>query len=407
MIGLAPDSPFLATLSDQNIAPSRAWGYWAGSVSLLEPRDGLLVIGGYDHARIAKGAKFTNFTSDPGYLGDMTVQVTNMTYDAGNGPVSLFKSSSQAFTAILNSASGSNSLPEEVFYKFGNITDANINEGTDVLSWPSSDPPNGNLTITLDDGGDGYKYEVPFYELFLQQRKYNDQGSMVVKNESFTFTSTANAKVLSSGVPWLGFSVFQSNYMVNRGDGTFQLAPVNRSDAYQISYPNGVDIRPICNETALANAGGGSSGSGGGGGGGGSSLSGGAIAGIVIGCIAGVALVAGAVAFWFLRRRRQQRQAQQATSAAGGGASGVDPSGKAELDPQSSVAPATASATGPAAPPVELAHEDAMKVELPAGSTTLKPKEMVQNPSDTATVSTLPEYSRQEMEPVEMPANNP
>lgn len=403
MIGLGPDSPFLQTLSDQNIAPSRAWGYWAGSVSVLEPRDGLLVIGGYDQARIAEGATFTNFTSDPEYLGDLTVRVTNMTYDAGDGPVSLFNSSSQAFTALLNSASGFDSLPPHLFYRFGNITDAKINEGTEVLSWPSSNPPTGNLTVTLDDGGDGYQYEIPFYELFLPKREYNEQGSFVIKNESFTFTSTGNADVLSSGVHWLGYSVFQSNYMVSRGDGKFQLAPVNRSDAYAISYPNGVDIRPICNETALANAGGGGDG-GSSGSGGGSPLSGGAIAGIVIGCIAGVALVAGAVGYWFWRRRRQQRQAQQAASAAG--APGADPSGKAELDPQSTIAPATASAAGPAAP-VELAHEDAMKVELPAGESTTKPKEMAQVPSDTATVSTLPLYSKQEMEPVEMPANNP
>ncbi len=383
---LAADSTFLQTLAEQNLAPSRAWGYWAGSRSVLAPQDGLLVIGGYDHNRIATGATLRNFTSNPQYAGYMTIHVTNMTYDSGQGPISLFNSSSQAFDSILNTASTDTLLPEDILNTFGNVTGAGKDPGTEVLSWSASDGPTGNVTVTLDDGADGYQFTIPWYELFLPDRKYDDKGSYVYNNDSFVFTSFASADVVSGGISWFGNVLFQANYLVNLGDSSFQLAPANTSNVYAINYPEGVEIKAICNETQLAAIGSsitnGTS----------SPISGGVIAGIVVGCIAAVAIVAGGVCSWLWRRRRQRQRTNPAMAT---NTLERDPSGKAELD-------STAAIFTPAAR-AELAQEEPAEVELPAGT---KPVELghAHAHHDTTTVSTLPVYSRQEMEPVEMPA---
>jgi hypothetical protein len=321
----------------------------------------------------------------------MTIHVTNMTYDTGQGPIGLFNSSSQAFDSILNTASADTLLPEGILNTFGNVTGANKDAGTEVLSWPASDGPTGNVTVTLDDGADGYQFIIPWYEVFLPDRKYDDKGSYVYNNDSFLFTSFASADVVSGGISWFGNVLFQANYLVNLGGSSFQLAPANTSNAYAISYPRGVDIKPICNETHLAatgNSSGTNSTSS-------SSISGGVIAGIVVACIAAMAIVVGGVCYCLWRRRRQRQRME---------GSGVatntlerDPSGKAELD---SAAIATVV-------PAELAPEEPAKVELPAGA---KPQELghadgqAHAHDDTTTVSTLPVYSGQEMEPVEMPA---
>ncbi|KAK5272190.1 hypothetical protein LTR96_001820 [Exophiala xenobiotica] len=394
-IPLASDSTFLRTLAEQNLAPSRAWGYWAGSRSVLAPQDGLLVIGGYDHNRIATGARLTNFTSNPKYQWYMTIHVTNMTYDTGQGPMDLFNSSSQAFDSILNTASADTLLPEGILNTFGNVTGANKDAGTEVLSWPASDGPTGNVTVTLDDGADGYQFIIPWYELFHPDRKYDDKGSYVYNNDSFVFTSFASADVVSGGISWFGDVLFQANYLVNLGGSSFQLAPANTSNAYAISYPKGLDIKPICNETQLA-ATGSSSGTNSTSS---SSISGGVIAGIVVGCIAAVAIVAVGLCYWLWRRRRRQRQRMEGSAVATNTVE-EDPLGKAELD-------SAAAATVVPAPRAELAPEEPAKVELPAGA---KPQELghadghAHAHDDTTTVSTLPVYSRQETAPVEMPA---
>lgn len=62
-LGLGNDSLLLHSLLDAKLIPSLSWGLNAGSQSILNPRDGNLVLGGFDAASI-KGP-FFNYTIGP------------------------------------------------------------------------------------------------------------------------------------------------------------------------------------------------------------------------------------------------------------------------------------------------------------------------------------------------------
>jgi hypothetical protein len=59
-LGLANDSVFLRSIVSAGLSPSRGFGLLAGSQSVLQPRDGHIVFGGYDAASLA--GPFVNYS---------------------------------------------------------------------------------------------------------------------------------------------------------------------------------------------------------------------------------------------------------------------------------------------------------------------------------------------------------
>ena len=308
---LGPESTFLQSVNDLRLASSTDYGFWLGSFSVEEPQDGLLVIGGYDKNRIAEPKTFTTFTYEPESGGFLSVNVSDITYDTTNGSTSLLEDPGQELQMLLMTATPLTQLPPSMFDKFGNITGATRDAATDTLSWLAANVPDGNLTVTLNNGSEKYKFTIPPHELFRFERDYDDSGSAIVVNESHRFTIiTPQVDVL----PWFGATVFAMNYLVNHGNSTFELAPANTSTALELRYPQGVDLVPICNNTISADTKGSSS-----------SISGGTIAGIVIGALAGVAVIVGGV-IYILRRRKTQQS---------GASTGEFPSDKKLVHPDS------------------------------------------------------------------------
>jgi hypothetical protein len=59
-LGLAEDSTLLHALKEANLIRTRSWSLDAGSQSYLQPRNGSLVLGGYDAANIDGDFHFTH-----------------------------------------------------------------------------------------------------------------------------------------------------------------------------------------------------------------------------------------------------------------------------------------------------------------------------------------------------------
>ena len=148
----------------------------------------------------------------------------------------------------------------------------------------------GSLTITLDNG---YMTNIPQYELVSQQRGTDLQGKYSVLNESMLMTAIATTET-EELIPTLGGVFLSQNYLfVDYDSNVFGLSPVNMRDDFN-SIPKVMKVctpAQMSNETTQGNV---------------SSrqhISGGAIAGAVIGSITGLlAIVAGSG--WLYRKRR-------------------------------------------------------------------------------------------------------
>ena len=294
---LGQNSSFLVAVTEANVAPSKAWGLWAGDRS-LDPADGALTIGGYDPARVAG-----DFTTFP--VGNWTllqpcplqVTVSNITYTFQNGTSVLLTSGNM--DVCIEPFQDRFTFPPDVVQNFANATNYNSSYGG--LTYPTDQAPDGSLTITLDNN---YTTVVPNSELITLERGSDQLGHYVITNSSVVQTEISyTAKSDPSTVlPVLGGIYLTFNYLiVDYESGHFQLAP-----AVPGSQPTSAQaLKPICTQIPTSapsvvptpkkssNAG--------------------AIAGGTIGGVAGLAII-GVLAFFFLRHRRRRRS-QEATTA--------------------------------------------------------------------------------------------
>jgi hypothetical protein len=86
-IGLAEDSILLQSLKDAGSIGAKSWGLNVGSQSYLFPRDGSLVLGGYDQASV-DGPFFSYNIAHPNMLNrrpcPLQIMVTQMTLKVQN-----------------------------------------------------------------------------------------------------------------------------------------------------------------------------------------------------------------------------------------------------------------------------------------------------------------------------------
>ena len=296
---LGQNSSFLVAVTEANVAPSKAWGLWAGDRSLA-PADGALTIGGYDPARVA--GDFTTFPVGNWTLRQpcpLQVTVSNITYTFQNGTSILLTSGD--LDVCIEPFQDRFTFPPDVVQKFANATNYNSSYGG--LTYPTDQAPDGSLTITLDNN---YTTIVPNSELVTLERGSDKFGHYVITNSSVVQTeiSYTSQSDPSTVLPVLGGIYLTFNYLiVDYESGHFQLAP-----AVPGSQPTSAQaLKPLCTQTPTSapsvvptpspksnsNAG--------------------AIAGGVVGGVAGLAII-GALAFFYLRHRRQ-RETQESTTA--------------------------------------------------------------------------------------------
>ncbi|KAL9048292.1 MAG: hypothetical protein Q9206_006111 [Seirophora lacunosa] len=285
---LGQNSSFLAAVTEARVAPSTVWGLDAGDRS-LSPRDGNLVVGGYDTSRIAE-----NLTTFP--IGDWTqlpcplqVTVTELWYITPGSARrdSLFDSNTTSMIACVEPFQQRFTFLPSMVKQFARWT--RYNDTYPDLTFPSRPP--GALEIKLDNG---YRTVIPNEHLFTPKRGSDRDGHYVVTNSSVLETGIADNTDKQDGdpdlQPILGGLFLTFNYLVVDYDNSrFQLAPTVRGAEHSTR-----NITPVCTPAPTAN---------------GSSRTA-AIAGGTVGSVAGLVAIAG-ICYFLFRKRRGVRQRQE------------------------------------------------------------------------------------------------
>ena len=105
--------------------------------------DGLLVVGGYDTARVQ--GNLTTF--DTFQNGATCLVVTNITYESVNGSTSLFSNSSETLEISLEPFERTLELPQNIFDNFARASNAFFNASLGLLTYPRANPPDGNQSL--------------------------------------------------------------------------------------------------------------------------------------------------------------------------------------------------------------------------------------------------------------------
>ena len=299
---LGQNSSFLAAVTEANVAPSKAWGLWAGDRS-LSPADGALTIGGYDPARVAG-----NFTTFP--LGNWTLQqpcplqvtISSIAYSQPNGTSNLL--TSENIVACIEPFQDHFTFTPDVAQNFETITGYNSTYAG--LTYPIDQAPHGDLTVTLSNN---YTTVVPNSEYVALMRGSDQLGHYSITNSSIVSTEIAyNAQSDPTTVqPILGGIYLTLNYLiVDYESGQFHLAP-----AVQANQPTSSQaIKAICTQTPTSSPTPPSPPK--------SPSKTGAIVGGTVGGVAGLAIVVGVLMLCYRRHRRHQqhRMGEESTMAA-------------------------------------------------------------------------------------------
>ncbi|CAD0109001.1 unnamed protein product [Aureobasidium uvarum] len=273
-----PQPSFMTQLKRNNTIPSLSWGYTAGNQYLY----GSLVLGGYDQSKFEP----TNLTMPFGADVSRDLLVGVQSIKTGNAGLS---NSSDAFYALIDSTVAYLYLPESVCTAFENA-----------------------FGLVYDE----------YYQYYL----VNDtmHTSLLALNKSVTFTlgqSTSGGQTTEITLPYAAFDLeIAFPYVANStryfplkraaNDTQYTLGRTFLQEAYVVAdyerrnftvapcvweQNSASEIRTIFSPDSKFSFGGKSSG-----------ISGGAIAGIVIGVLAIIAILAGAL--WFMRRKKQQKK---------------------------------------------------------------------------------------------------
>jgi len=248
--------------------------------------DGAIVVGGYNSARLA--GNFTEFPLqqlDPKNACPLQVTVADVLYSFPNKTTkSLFTDgASNRMIACIEPFQQRFTFPEAVLDVFETLTghDRSFHSG---LTYPVAQRPLGDLTVKLDNG---YTSTIPNYELVTKLRGSDEYGRYSIVNDSIVEVGIAfNVINNTNVVPILGGLFLTMNYLfVDYEMGLFKLAPATQ-DAQDGSSEM---LIAQCKKQAKSKS------------------NVGVIVGSVIGGIAGLALIAGAI-FFYIRSRRRHKE---------------------------------------------------------------------------------------------------
>jgi hypothetical protein len=126
--------------------------------------DGLIIIRGYDEARIP--GNLTTFPSNPEC--PLFVNITDISYNTDTGSTSIFANPNQVLTSCADPYYRVLELPESMWSKFVNVTGGLLNttlakQNPSLITYPRENRPSGNITVTLSNG---YQTVIPNLETF-------------------------------------------------------------------------------------------------------------------------------------------------------------------------------------------------------------------------------------------------
>ncbi|KAK7953559.1 hypothetical protein PG996_014451 [Apiospora saccharicola] len=294
---------YLTTLKDQGHIPSLSWSYTAGARYRLKQVYGQLIFSGYDTSRFTENS--VSFTMARDLTRDLVVVLQSVSYSGGSTSDTLL---SEPIDIFIDSTDPNLWLPTkacEAFEKAFGLTldDASgmylVNESHHTQLLDSD----AQVTFRLSDvknGGDTVRVVLP-YAAFDLKAEYP-----LARESSYYFPLKRAANVTQYT---LGRTFLQEAYLsADYERGVFNVSSCTWNEG---ADENIVTI-PSKDPSDSSDFGSGPrNGSGSGSGSSKPSLGGGAIAGIVVGAVAGLAVIAAAILFC---RRRQRKKASYAAS---------------------------------------------------------------------------------------------
>lgn len=287
----------VTTLKEQRKIPSVSWSYTAGAKYRLKQVNGQLIFSGYDTSRFTENA--ASFTMADDVTRDLVVALQSISYSGAASATLLSKS----INIMIDSTDPNIWLPRDACDAFEKAFGLTFDEeaGLYVVNETQHNSllnSNSEVTFRLSDvksGGEAVRIVMP-YAAFDLTAKYP-----LVKNDThyFPLKRAANESQYT-----LGRTFLQESYLsVDYERKVFNVSACTWTEGAQQS------IVTITAKDPLPGTGGG------GGNGSGSNLSGGTIAGIVIGSVLGALLIAAGLGVLLLRKRRKWMRTGYAVNA--------------------------------------------------------------------------------------------
>lgn len=289
ILGIGQNSTFISSLVAQNLAPSNSFSLYTGQYSAL--RAGSLVIGGYSD----------EFHDGPMHHGEVfspactaCVNITSLKWSPTSGQaVELLAnrtSGNRWLIGVIETAEPFFGLPTDITNHLSNVTNSIGRGVVNVLSYPPSALPQGDIVVTLANGlQTTVKHEALFgptvYTNHLLDDYANDTSGFSAITDTAQFVKADGAdNIALLGIPYASFVYIIRDYERNN----FSIG--NAANITGTSFPS--DFTAICPTSSNGS-------------GSGHHSHAGAIAGGVVGGVVGVALLL-ALAWWFTRRRKRQ-----------------------------------------------------------------------------------------------------
>ncbi|OJD11665.1 hypothetical protein AJ78_07609 [Emergomyces pasteurianus Ep9510] len=306
-IGLGRASSFLDVLKAQKKIASRTWSLfwgWQGLEASYQMK-GNLVLGGYDRAK-TKGDSFTkDFVDAKECTSELMVYVKEIYITTWFGEKkNIFESLGSTLNACIRPDFPPISLPDPIFQNFKGslpgkyLGPANgIYDDSIVHGSSEKDMFRGNLTFTLDSG---LGITVPNHQLVLPNVVINRDGHQTFANDSRIIpVRNAGRRGISLGQAFLSSAYIHVNNDL-KNFSIWQANPTEETDIVGVAEGS-CDSDPSIGSPSENSA---------------NKMSGGTIAGIVIGVVAGIALIGVSVWFiiWRKRKRDQDARISQAHS---------------------------------------------------------------------------------------------
>ncbi|KAM5439351.1 hypothetical protein MferCBS31731_004773 [Microsporum ferrugineum] len=289
-LGLGPNSTFLNLLFDQGKIASKTWSlFWGWQGAEKENQmNGSLVLGGYDKAKMGGANLTAKFSDGVGCPSSLLVYLSNIAVNHADGnKTSLFSTAGSALRACIKADNPQVTLPEDVFENLKKAFPGKTVEHSTGI-YPNSlayEPENifaGNITFTLSSG---LQITIPNHQIVLPNVAIDDNGEqeIVDNNKTVNFAQTRQGVMSYLGQPFLTAAYLHVDNELKEFT-VWQVNPTTDTELVPVQH----DSDECGNDDDS------------------SSLSGGAIAGIVVGVVAFLALAALGL-FFFLRRRNQSK----------------------------------------------------------------------------------------------------
>ncbi|KAK1995092.1 hypothetical protein LX36DRAFT_583120 [Colletotrichum falcatum] len=240
-VAFGPNSSTLDSFLRNDVAPARTFGLDYGSTSELHPRDGQLVVGGYNEARFdaSRVSSFPMWAANAPTACPLQVTIADIILTNVDGDHPLTDPGAR-LAACIDTVHNSFAFTPAIYDRFqsigntggagaggGNSTDAAApgEEAFDESDFPvDREPLIGTLTIRLSNG---YTTVIPHYELVNHVRGTDSRGKYAVLNNTrLSTTVSSGASDLGDNIPVLGGVFLSQNYLhVDYDAATFWLSP--------------------------------------------------------------------------------------------------------------------------------------------------------------------------------------